>query len=83
MGQADAPNSGAAPRTHQRASYSAIIVLGEPFLGAVIKLGGARAFVRRHRLGVFQRAAVARSAPNDLTVTTLAQTMPYAWQREV
>jgi hypothetical protein len=25
--------------------------------GAVIKLGGARAFVRRHRLGVFQRAA--------------------------
>jgi site-specific DNA recombinase len=28
-------------------------------------------------------AIIARSAPNDLTVTTLAQTMPYTWQREV
>jgi hypothetical protein len=33
-------------------------VLREPLLGAVIELGGARALVRRHRLRVFQRAAV-------------------------
>jgi site-specific DNA recombinase len=28
-------------------------------------------------------AIIAGSAPNDLTVTTLAQTIPYEWQREV
>jgi hypothetical protein len=33
-------------------------VLGEPFLGAVIELGGARTFVRCHGLRMLQRAVV-------------------------
>ena len=34
------------------------LVLREPLLGAVIKLGRARAFVRRHLLRAFKRAAI-------------------------
>ncbi len=34
------------------------LVLREPLLGAVIKLRRTRAFVRRHRLGMLQRAAI-------------------------
>jgi hypothetical protein len=32
--------------------------LGEPLFGADIKLGRARAFVRRHFLGVLEHAAI-------------------------
>jgi hypothetical protein len=38
------------------------LVLGEPLLGAVVKLGRARALMRRHLLGVLERAAVAEVA---------------------
>ena len=34
------------------------LVLGEPLLGAVVEFGGARAFVRRHRLRMLKRAAI-------------------------
>src|SRR5271165_3988581 len=34
------------------------LVLSEPLFGAVIEFGCPRAFVRRHFLGVFERAAV-------------------------
>ena len=33
------------------------LIEGDVIAGAVVELGGARAFVRRHELGVFQRAA--------------------------
>jgi hypothetical protein len=34
------------------------LILREPFFGAVIELGGARALLCRHRLRVFQRSAI-------------------------
>ncbi len=34
------------------------LILRQPFLGPVIELGRARGFVRGHRLGVFERAAI-------------------------
>jgi hypothetical protein len=38
-------------------SDSLDLVLGEPLLGTIVELGGARALVRRHRLRMLQRAA--------------------------
>jgi hypothetical protein len=44
--------------SHHLKPNSLHFVLGEPFLCSLIKFGRTRAFVRRHFLGVFERAPV-------------------------
>jgi hypothetical protein len=50
---------GAKRRNNSLKSNPLHLVLRQPFLGAIVKLGRARAFMRSHRLGVLKRAAVA------------------------
>src|SRR3974377_830059 len=40
------------------------LVLGEPLLGSILELGGARGVVRRHFLGMFQCAPVGKVGGN-------------------
>lgn len=51
-------------RSVRSQSYPLNFVLGQPFLRAVVKLGRARALMRRHFLRVLERAAVGEIGGN-------------------